>query len=152
MLKIENELLECYVDDTTDALASIDAGVRFENNKLVKKEELVEEDMSIPEDERTMRILAEVANTVYKCVQFTVDYPSRNDENGKETTFCLLNGNRTRATNNNGEGMVPVLDLKVAVRENQIVHEYYEKPCAAKMVIPYTSAHSRRMKMAVLVE
>ena len=47
---------------------------------------------------------------------------------------------------------MPVLDLKVAVRENQLIHEYCEKPCAAKMVIPYTSAHSRRMKMAVLVE
>ena len=48
-----------------------------------------------------------------------------------------------------GEGMVPVLDLKVAVKENQLVHEYYEKPCAAKMVIPYSSAHSRKMKVIV---
>ena len=75
------------------SLQAIDAGVRFENDKLIKKEELVEEDMSIPEDERTVRILAEVANTVYKCVQFTVDFPSKNDENGKETTSCLLAGN-----------------------------------------------------------
>ena len=35
---------------------------------------------------------------------------------------------------------------------NQIFHEFYEKPCASKMVIPYKSAHSRKMKMAVLVE
>ena len=128
-MKIESELLECYVDDTTDAMAAIDPGVRFENDKLVKKDELVEEDENIPADERTMKILAEVANTVYKCVQFTVDFPSKNDDN-----------------------LVPVLDLKVAVKENQLVHEFYEKPCAAKMVIPMKSAHSRRMKMAVLVE
>ena len=33
-----------------------------------------------------------------------------------------------------------------------MVHEFYEKPCAAKMVIPFKSAHSRKMKMSVLVE
>ena len=33
-----------------------------------------------------------------------------------------------------------------------MIHEHYEKPCAAKMGIPYKSAHSRKMKMAVLVE
>ena len=87
-------------------MAAIDAGVRFENGKLVKKEELVEEDMIVPIDERTMKVLAEVANTIYKCVQFTVDFPTKNED-----------------------GMVPVLDLKVAVRDNQVVHEFYEKPC-----------------------
>ena len=91
ILKIENELQECYVDDTTDALAAIDAGVRFENDKLVKKEELVEEDMNIPKDERMMRILAEVANTIYKCVQFTVDFPSRNDKMARKSSpACWL--------------------------------------------------------------
>ena len=33
-----------------------------------------------------------------------------------------------------------------------MVHEFYEKPWASKMVIPYKSAHSKKMKMAVLVE
>ncbi len=41
---------------------------------------------------------------------------------------------------------------EVAVKDNQLTHEHYEKPCAAKMVIPFSSAHSRKMKMAVLVE
>ena len=47
---------------------------------------------------------------------------------------------------------VPVLDLKVYCKEDQLVHEFYEKPCAAKLVIPFSSAHSRTMKMAVMVE
>ena len=50
------------------------------------------------------------------------------------------------------EQKVPVLDLKVFTEGDQIHHEFYEKPCAAKQVIPYKSAHSRKMKMAVLVE
>ena len=35
-LKIENELFERYVDDTTDGLAALDPGIRFNGKKLVK--------------------------------------------------------------------------------------------------------------------
>ena len=134
-LKIEKELLKFYVDDTINAMAAVDAGVRFENDKRVKKEELIEEDMNIPDDDRTMKILAEIANTVYKCVQFTVDFPSKNDKNVKEAPSCLLNGQG----NINDEGIVSVLDLKVSVCKNQLIHEYYKKPCAAKMAVLHTA-------------
>ena len=49
-------------------------------------------------------------------------------------------------------GMMPVLDLKVYVVGEQFVHEYFEKPTACKYTIPYSSAHSEKMKMAVIVE
>ena len=52
----------------------------------------------------------------------------------------------------NQNGKVPVLDLEVSVEDGQVVHDHYEKPCSSKFVIPYTSAHSKKMKMAVLVE
>ena len=42
--------------------------------------------------------------------------------------------------------------LGVSVENGQLVHDFYEKPCASKFVIPHTSAHSKKMKMAVLVE
>ena len=103
--------------------------MRFDGEKLVRHEELVEVDKTVPEDKRTMEVLKNIANTIYDCVQFTVDCPSSNDS-----------------------GKVPVLDLNVYIRGDQIVHEFYEKPCASKMVIPYSSAHSKKMKMAVLVE
>ena len=122
-------MFEVYVDDTTDILAAVDPGVRFDGEKLVKYEELVDEDKKVPEDERTMNVLKDIGNTIYNCVQFTIDFPSSHQEE-----------------------MVPVLDLKVGTKQNQILHEFYEKPCASKMVIPYSSAHSRKMKMAVLVE
>ena len=128
-LGLKNELFEGYVDDTTDVLVAVDPGVKFDGEKLVKDNDKVEEDEQIPEDKRTMEILKDIANTIYKCVQFTVDCPSK-----------YL------------DGKVPVLDLQVYTRNNQIYHEFYEKPCASKMVIPYKSAHSRRMKMTVLVE
>ena len=128
-LEIRNEVFEVYVDDTTDVLAAIDPGVRFDGERLVKHEELVDDDKKIPEDKRTLNLLKDIANTIYDCVQFTVDCPSSHQEE-----------------------KVPVLDLKVYSKDDQILHEFYEKPCASKMVIPYQSAHSRKMKMAVLVE
>ena len=41
-LEVKNEMLTGYIDDTVYALAGIDASVRFEDGKLVMKEELVE--------------------------------------------------------------------------------------------------------------
>ena len=97
--------------------------------KLVKFEELVESDKAVAADERTMQILKDIGNSIYKCVQFTIDCPSLHPS-----------------------GMVPILDLNVYVEDNQIVHEFFEKPVACKVAIPYSSARSLKMKMAVLVE
>ena len=70
----------------------------------------------------------EVMNEITSCIQFTIDCPSLNQD-----------------------GKVPVLDLAVSVENGQIVHDHYEKPCASKFVIPHSSTHSKKMKMAVLV-
>ena len=67
-LEVKIEVLTGYVDDTFDALVSLDPGVRFEDGKLVVREDLVEEDKNIPGDERTMNVLKEIADQVYKCV------------------------------------------------------------------------------------
>ena len=32
--------------------------------------------MNVPEDERTMEEITEIANTIFKCVQFTTECPS----------------------------------------------------------------------------
>ena len=128
-LGIENELYERYVDDETDILVAVDPGVRFDGEKLEKIEELVNDDEAIAEDERTLNLLKEIGGSIYKCVQFTIDCPS------------LQPG-----------GMVPILDLKVYIENDQIIHEYFEKPVACKVTIPHSSAHSTKMKMAVLVE
>ena len=38
------------------------------------------------------------------------------------------------------------------MKDGRLVHDHYKKPCASKFVISHSSAHSRKMKMAVLVE
>ena len=82
------------------------------------------------EEKRTMDILKEIGNTIFKCVQFNID--------------CTYLHPSTRK--------VPVLDLQVYFENKQFLHEIYEKPIASKFVIPSRSAHSKAMKMAVLVE
>ena len=129
MLDIKNELYERYVDDETDALAALEPGVRFDGRKLVIVKELVEEDKSIAEDVRTMNVLKDIGNSIYKCVQFTIDCPTLHPS-----------------------GMVPILDIQVYIEHNQLIHEFFEKPVACKVTIPYRSAHSHKMKMSVLVE
>ena len=84
----------------------------------------------IPEDQRTINVLTEIGKSIYKCVQYTIDCPSQHPSTRK----------------------VPFLDLQVYIQDNMFMHEFYEKPVASKFVFPIRSAHSKKMKMAVLVE
>ena len=128
-LDIREEIFDRYVDDETEGLAALDPGVRFEDGKLVMNEDKIEEDERKAEDERTFEVLKAIGNSIFDCIQFTIDVPSLNES-----------------------GKLPVLDLNLRVVNDQFEHEFFEKPCTSETVIPFTSAHSRKMKMAVLVE
>ena len=128
-LDIQEEIFGRYVDDETEGLAAIDPGVRFADGKLVVDEDKIEEDEEKAEDERTFEILKDIGNSIFDCIQFTIDVPSLNEN-----------------------GMLPVLDLNLKVVNGRFEHGFFEKPCTSETVIPYTSAHSRKMKMSVLVE
>ena len=93
-LKIELELLKSYVDDVTKMAVALDPSVNFDETKMrmVKVDQYVEDDKNEPEDRRTIEELRKIANTVFKCVQFSTDCPS-----------------------NHEEGMVRVLDLQLYV-------------------------------------
>ena len=78
----------------------------------------------------TMNVLKYIGNSIFKCVQFTIDCPSHHPATGK----------------------VLILDLQVYVKDNQFVYEFYEEPVASKIAIPYRLAQSKQMNMAVLVE
>ena len=128
-LDIREEIFDRYVDDELEGLAAVEPGVRFEEGKLIVKEDKIEEDRLLEADERTFRLLRDIGNSIFKCIQFTIDVPSLN-ENGR----------------------LPVLDLNVEVVDGKIKHGFFQKPCTSEIVIPFNSAHSRKMKMSVLVE
>ena len=127
-LDIQGEIFDRYVDDELEGLAAVDPGVRFEGGELVMDEDRVEEDQLLAADERTFRLLKDIGNSIFDCIQFTIDVPSLN-ENGK----------------------LPVLDVNLEVVDGKIEHGFFKKPCTSEIVIPYTSAHSKKMKFSVLV-
>ena len=92
------------------------------------REELIEQDLEIPEDRRTADFLVEVANSIHNSITVKADFPS-----------------------NNPDGRMPLLDLKVWVDENNMAKfSFYSKECSSKFFIPFISAHSMSMKKRML--
>jgi hypothetical protein len=93
------------------------------------------EDDTSKDDERTMRKLQQIANSIHQSIQLTVDYPS-NNENDR----------------------IPILDTEQwieeieigGVKKHQILHSHYSKPMANKLVIHRNSALSNNTKMTIL--
>ena len=127
-------LMKRYVDDVNLAAQEVPLGARYEDGRLVIKQEEIEGDMLIPGDRRTMEIVRDIGNSIHPSIQLEVDYPS-NYEDGK----------------------MPLLDLKVWVQEggdgsSRIVHEFYTKDVSSKSVINAKSAFSWRQKRTVLTQ
>ena len=92
--------------------------------------DLIDVDKEKHADQWTFEELRKISNTIYPCIQFTTDTPSSHEA-----------------------GMCPVLDLQMSVNEDGLLkYKFYSKPCSSKYVIPEKSAHSKPMKMSVLVE
>ena len=118
---IEMKLYSRYVDDDNIACKSIP---------------IDDENQCPNDDERTMKRLQTIGNSIHPSVQLTVDFPSANDNN-----------------------RIPVLDTEqwmeeVEVngsRKLQILHSHYSKPISNKYVIHRSSALPMRSKMNILV-
>ena len=59
-LDIREEIFDRYVDDELEGLAAVEPGVRFEEGKLIVKEDKIEEDRLLEADERTFRLLRDI--------------------------------------------------------------------------------------------
>ena len=128
-LKIVVDGYQRYVDDDGITMPAINPGVRFEDGKLINKEELIESDLGIKEDKRTAELTAEIANTIHPSIQVKPDYPS-----------------------NHIGGRMPLLDMQIWVdKDNLIQHVFYEKEVASKFLIPFRSAHSTKQKKLLLI-
>ena len=129
-VNIVNRMLHRMVDDITILPSVIDPGVRFENDKLVKHNDKVEEDMLLPDDVRTMQVIQSIANSIDESIRITFDVPS-----------------------NHEDGRVPILDVKVRIDEtNRIEHIFYKKPVANRLGTLKTAAYSMQNKMNILTQ
>ena len=98
-------------------------GARIENRKVVVRQYLVEEDLKIPPDLRTAKIMKEVANTITPSIQVETDSPSMHENQ-----------------------LMPILDLEVGIKETEVIYQYYRKPMANALVLMERSAMPMRMK------
>ena len=89
-LKIENDLLERYIDDVNLVVNSISPGTKYENGRLTFNHEKEDEDRKLPNDKVSMEIIKDIANSIHDMIEFTVDVPS-----------------------NYADGKMPVLDRKI---------------------------------------
>ena len=104
-------------------------GVRLVNGKLSILEEEVEGDEQIPADLRTARLLKAIANTISPTIRMQEDVPS-----------------------NHPSGKLPILDLEVWVERGIIMHQFYKKPMASRMVVQARSAFPTTRKKSILLE
>ena len=120
-----------YVDDTNIAAKETEVGARYDGEKLIMDATTIQEDAGIPADERTMRILQQVAGHIHPSIRLTIDYPSRH-----------------------ANGKVPMLDIQMWIAEingvKKIMYEHYEKEMTTKAVIHEKSAISTQTKRTVL--
>ena len=127
------KLHERYVDDTNLVGKQTEPGARYNGERLTITEESKNEDEGIAPDERTMKLLQTIANTVHNSIQMTIDYPSKY-----------------------ADGKVPMLDVKMWIEETEgrrmIQYEHYEKSMTTKMVIHAKSAIPTRVKRTVLTQ
>ena len=138
-----------YVDDQNTAGKPLEAGRRWEvgpwasglGGRMVYKKDRVLKDLETPEDKRTMRDLQKMGNSVSSLIQLEEDYPSKNSD-----------------------GKLPILDLKVWVKEvmeeegdldpvkAQLYYQYYRKPISNWLLMPAISAMPGSVKRAALTQ
>ena len=87
-------------------------------------EDRIENDRAIPADERTAKVVKQLANDICGFIKMEVDYPSRHRR-----------------------GWMPILDLQVQIAENKSVGlKFYQKPMAPPTTILNRSAMPARVK------
>ena len=81
------------------------------------------------DEKETLEKVKHIGDKIHSSIQLEADYPDNYEDN-----------------------KVPILDLKVWINENKIVHGYYMKPVASKAVIDNRSAMPLRDKRTVITQ
>ena len=126
-----------YIDDSNMAGEPLAPGTRWVvgpwagglGGRMVVREELVEEDKLVPADQRTMIEIRKMGSSIMTMIQLEEDFPSKN-----------------------GDSKLPILDLKVWVKEEEVrgeeqttthprlYYQYYRKPMSNWLLMPALSA------------
>ena len=129
-----------YVDDDFLIFEFLPPGARWcsETKKMEVRQELVEMDLEVREDTRTMRELSLMADSLCPVLKTTFDCPGLQES-----------------------GQMPLLNLQVWVErvnkggggaEWEVMWEYYRKPCSTRTLMLARSAMSDRTKRSALTQ
>ena len=125
-------IYERFKDDITMVAEALEKGSKLVDGKIVIDEEKRKNDLSKEDDEISMEIILEIAESIDDIVKFSVDLPTKH-ENGK----------------------IAILDLEVNVNkeeQNRIDFEFYEKPSKNKRVILENAALPSKQKRTILTQ
>ena len=119
-----------YVDDENPVFKPTPYGARWSEGKINVHPEHIDSDKLIPHDQRTFKIVQQIANSIWKHIQFTVEVPS-------------LSAN----------GLIPMLDMQVGIdQKGKIVRQFYSKPVSTPFTILARSAHPWQTKRSTLTQ
>ena len=91
-------------------------------NRMVFDKRL-ESSCTLSDTERTAKVIADIADSINPSIQVTIDTPERNYDS-----------------------RLPVLDMKVLMKDNQVVHSFYKKKVASPFTILRMSAIAYSVK------
>ena len=130
-LRLSPQLYIRYVDDTLVVTETIKPGVRFSRKKgvLTFNQNLVEEDMLMPDDARTFSVLRDIADSIDKDIQWEEDVPSGHANN-----------------------KLPCLDMELWLEKDKVLFQFYSKPMASKQLINARSALSSQSKRSSIFQ
>ena len=123
-------MIKRYVDDMNTLLRALKPGVRFDaiEEKLVLVEEMIELDNGKEKDATTMEVFKDIANSVDDDIEVEADFPT-----------------------NHEDGFMPILDMKMAMdNNNKVMYKFYKKPMANKYTMMANSAVSDRVKRSTM--
>ena len=126
---VSMQLYERYVDDSNQVAVVPPLGSRYDRNrkKVVQDGTVIEGE---DEEDRLVRILKEIANTVQDGIVMEEDSPNKHDEK-----------------------KVPILDMSVWMNDDgYIMYQHYEKVVASRQVLNAKSAQSESCKRNVHVQ
>ena len=124
------EMYERYIDDGNICAEATEIGVRYngETGQLDWSEAAMMEDEGMEDDQRTAKVIKDIANNIHPMIVMEEDYPSKHTDR-----------------------RLPILDLACWVEDNQLWFRHYEKSVSSKKLIPKRSALPLKVKRNVFV-
>ena len=124
------KMLKRYVDDLDTVVIGVKPGTRYNitEDKLEVVEDQIETDLEKEEDEITMKVFGEIANSVEPNIEVEIDYPSRYEDK-----------------------MMPILDMKMTINEEEEVkYMFHRKPQSNRFTMMARSALPHKVKRSTL--